>query len=316
MKMAEHEKTTGNMNKSKKTIVCVGMMIMTFVLFIGCSMLELEKERHEAKHGEPIIPTASEGTGGVVQMVYKVPNEGRKPVGHKVDWETTQEKANESCKNRGFGKAKKMEAKKRNCVDTNLYGVCTKYEFTISYRCEGSKKDTEETATWPDSPKASKAPIVTETDKVEKITWHYREGSRDWMKGWGSPNLRLYVYMGEKDSEKWLRLRCGIKAADWVHTDKIIFAADEARYEVPVKFWEKKEEIIGANAVKEWVDIEVSKTCENSMCITLSFLEKIAKAEESIVRFSGKYKKDITLSHDKKRDIEAMLEYYNLKEKG
>jgi hypothetical protein len=138
-------------------------------------------------------------------------------------------------------------------------------------------------------------------DKMENITWYKIRNYQF---------RRVDLYMGEKDDNQWLLLKCSITSTDWLFIDTIIFMTEaEEKYKTTFKNRDRKSEASGGS-VKEWVHIPVKKSCNSKFCITIDYLEKIGSSEKTTVRFSGKYYKDIELTEGEMRSIGYMIKYY------
>jgi len=149
-----------------------------------------------------------------------------------------------------------------------------------------------------------KSYIISEYDKIEKITWYHTIGSN----GSEFKKFGFYLYMGRREDVPWLIFRTGFCADDWLFFDTIkLLIDDKEAYEIPFdKYKDKKEDTGYGGDIYENVDIAIDGVPE-----LLKHLKQIPDAKTVTVRFSGKYYHDYTLSENQKKKIGYMLDYFN-----
>lgn len=138
-----------------------------------------------------------------------------------------------------------------------------------------------------------------EYDKVENITWYY-------------PNVyyntrsRVFLYLGNKKDISWLRFRLIYIGSDWVFFDKIIFNIDGKRSVINISSFDKTTDV-NNGSVFEGIDLDYITHKE--------LINEIIHSKSTIVRFSGKYNSDMTISSSQKNAMKDMVELLKLKNK-
>jgi hypothetical protein len=132
-------------------------------------------------------------------------------------------------------------------------------------------------------------------DDVEGITWYHDKSSP----GFNNVNA-LFLYIGEKRGDQWLRLRIQYKAEDWLFVERVVIAADDARYTISEGPWERDH----STEIWEWLDYTPSAA-------DLAMLRQVADAKRVVIRYEGKqYRNDWVLPDTHKQAIKRVLAAY------
>lgn len=148
--------------------------------------------------------------------------------------------------------------------------------------------------------KVALAKLKSEYDRVEGITWYYPSTYPKYI------DTRSYIlpYIGKRDSGySWLRLEMNYTGDDWIFWTKITFVVDGEKYYKSFGYFDVERDSDGD--VWECVDISPSDS-------DIELLRKIADSKETIVRFEGDYRKDITISANDKTAIKQVLDAYDI----
>ena len=144
--------------------------------------------------------------------------------------------------------------------------------------------------------------LVVEHDDISGITWYYQP----YFMHYNNRNLTS-IYMGEKDSEIWLRLKMSYYGDNWIFFETAYLSYEGNTFDVLFDKYENKETENAGGEVWEWIDVPVEET-------TIAFLEKFAQSTEAKMRLTGKYEETRNLSQDEKDGITDILNgYYALK---
>jgi tetratricopeptide (TPR) repeat protein len=102
-----------------------------------------------------------------------------------------------------------------------------------------------------------------------------------------------------------LIITVGFEQDDWVFTDKIIFKADNEKFEWYLDSLKDRQTQVIWGGVAEWVRKinELDKDLVNQM-------EKLANANEAKIRFQGQGYRDHVLTQDEKENLKLFLELY------
>lgn len=147
--------------------------------------------------------------------------------------------------------------------------------------------------------------LQKEEDKVENITYYRPSTFPKYI------NSRTYAlpYMGVKGSNVWLRIKFVYYGSSWINWENITVAADDYRYTKSYGYFDVNKDVDNAGNVVEYIDIPVET-------LELELLRKMSEADETIIRFQGDYKKDLTLSGKDRKAIGELLEAYRLLKAG
>ncbi|MCB2186847.1 MAG: hypothetical protein KQJ78_10545 [Deltaproteobacteria bacterium] len=140
--------------------------------------------------------------------------------------------------------------------------------------------------------------VEKKVDEVEGITWYFPKYSPRYHLDRGAC---LYVYLGQKHRATWKRLKIRYDGKSWVFFDEVLVKVDDYLFRVPFDKFKDKKSDMGGGGVSETIDVAVNPGSE-------SMLEEIVNAKRVIVRFSGKYEADFTLTQKQKSAVGDMLE--------
>jgi hypothetical protein len=141
-------------------------------------------------------------------------------------------------------------------------------------------------------------------DDVSGVTWYKQPYFTHY-----TNTYLTSIYMGEKGNRRWLRLQMSYKADDWIFFEKAYLSYDGITKEIVFDKYDEKETDNGSGGISEWIDVKVSSDME-------SFLREFAKSKKAKMRFSGKYTKTRTLTHNEKIGILDILNGYDVLESG
>jgi hypothetical protein len=140
-------------------------------------------------------------------------------------------------------------------------------------------------------------------DDVSGITWY----KQPYFRHYTNTNLTS-IYMGEKGSQRWLRLMMSYKGDDWIFFERAYLSYDGNTKEIIFDKYDDKE-TENDSGVWEWIDLTVTKDVE-------MFLREFAKSKSAKMRLTGKYTKTRTLTYNERRGILDVLKGYDALEKG
>lgn len=117
------------------------------------------------------------------------------------------------------------------------------------------------------------------------------------------------IYIGEIGAGRALRLMMSYKGDSWIFFERAYLSYDGNTKEITFdKYRDKKTENDGG-VVWEWIDVDIKGD-------VISFLREFAKSPNAKMRLSGKYTKTRNLSSNERKGILAVLDGYDVLEKG
>lgn len=144
-----------------------------------------------------------------------------------------------------------------------------------------------------------------EEDRVRKMKFYYPSAWKFYSNGSWAADIRSFVlpYLGQSETDVWLRLIYNYTGDDWIFYDHVIFAVDGELYTKYFNYFDIVHDNDGGD-VWEYIDTEVSDA-------DVEMLWAIANSTETIVRFEGDdYSHDITMSAGDKQAIRDALTAY------
>ncbi len=148
---------------------------------------------------------------------------------------------------------------------------------------------------------AALSKLNSKYDRVEGITWYQPKAYPQYT------DTRNFVlpYIGKRDSgTSWLRLRMNYTGDDWIFWTEITFLIDGERSYKSFRYSDIERDNDYGD-VWEYGDSPVYDS-------DIELLKKIANSKETIVRFEGTYRKDITISASDKTAIKQVLAAYEI----
>lgn len=140
-------------------------------------------------------------------------------------------------------------------------------------------------------------------DDVSGIAWY----KQPYFTHYNNRNLTS-IYMGEKGSYRWLRLKMSYSGDGWIFFEKAYLSYDGNTIEIIFDKYDDKESDNGGG-VWEWIDLTVNKDVEE-------FLREFAKSKNAKMRLSGKYTKTRILTYNERRGILDVLNGYDALKQG
>lgn len=126
----------------------------------------------------------------------------------------------------------------------------------------------------------------------------------------GSPNTFVELYIGQKKSgSAWLRTKLQYGGESWIFFTTVKFSVDGTTVSEKDLGFFHVERDNNSSGVREWVDMPVDDTA-------LPIFDALASGKQVIVRFDGKYRKDLVLSANSKAAIRDTLRLYRLMKQG
>lgn len=144
---------------------------------------------------------------------------------------------------------------------------------------------------------AAIANMRVEEDKVQKTTFYYPNAFPKYI------NERTFAlcYVGHS-SNTWVRIRYDYYGEDWVFWEKLTFLIDDVQYYRHYDHFDiQRENDYG----KVWEYIDFTADEED-----IELFEAIANSEETIIRFEGDHRYDLTVSQEDKAAIKDALAVY------
>lgn len=135
-------------------------------------------------------------------------------------------------------------------------------------------------------------------DDVSDITWY----SNPYFDHWVRMNL-VSIYIGQKNSNHWLRLKISYSDDDWIFFEKIYLSYDGNTTLIDFDKYEEKESDNGSGGIWEWIDVSVSDDL-------YEFLKGFSQSKNAKVRFVGKYSKTRNLSWEERQGFRDVLSGY------
>lgn len=137
-------------------------------------------------------------------------------------------------------------------------------------------------------------------DEFDGITWYKTNSFHN-----GNIVNKVYVYVGETETNAWTRIYVSYFGDDWIFFDKITFLVDGDPINLSFDDYRDKKTEVASGGVYEWVDVPGA-----DYSILLS---RIIMAETVKIKLSGKYSYSWTLSKSEKDGIkDAVYGYYYL----
>lgn len=142
------------------------------------------------------------------------------------------------------------------------------------------------------------AKLDKDYDDVTGITYYIPSGTPEYV------NERCYVlaYVGGKDDDISLFLRTDYVGEDWIFYDTLIINADGKTYTKELNYSDITHDNSGGQ-VWEFYNHVANKS-------DIEWLKAIANADKAVVRFTGKYRYDLTISESDKKAIGDVVEAY------
>ena len=141
-----------------------------------------------------------------------------------------------------------------------------------------------------------------EEDKIRGMRFYYPSAWRFYSNGNWAADIRCFIlpYLGQNDSETWLRLVYNYTGDDWVFFDTVIVAADDERFTRSFSYFDITRDN-GGGDVWEYIDTDVGAS-------DIEMLWAIANSTETLVRFQGDdYSRDFTITDADKQAIRDAL---------
>ena len=147
----------------------------------------------------------------------------------------------------------------------------------------------------------SASKLDKEYDKVEGITWYFPKTLPEYI------DTRCYLlpYIGVDSSKSWVVIRFNYTGDDWVFWKKVIIVVDGEKYTISPNYFDIEHD-------NEYGSVWETYDHTNTSATDLEMLAKIAKSNETIVRFEGDSNlKDYTIPAKDKEAIQNVLDAYN-----
>ncbi|UCD51591.1 MAG: hypothetical protein JSW27_02955, partial [Phycisphaerales bacterium] len=181
------------------------------------------------------------------------------------------------------------------------YGDVSSYTLsTGGHISETQLKLVREVASKFDAEKAEIAKLlldlVIRKDDIEHVYFvsSYSKGL------WIGSDIRLYI--GLEDAGPYLRFTARYQGQYWLFANSFKVAADDYRWQSPQYTFKRSM----ASGIEEWVDIPATSD-------EIEWLQRLAKAENAIVRFQGsEHTEDVRLTPAQKDGIAKVLSLYKL----
>jgi hypothetical protein len=139
------------------------------------------------------------------------------------------------------------------------------------------------------------ASMYVKNDKFEGIKWYYDRATYSQYAG-----NKFQLYIGKRESgDPWLRLKMQYYGSDWIFWDTLEIKVDKEKYSIEPGYFEVERDNSGGN-VWEWYDMSPDS-------YELEMIKEIIKSKSTVLRFSGKYRADRTLSQAQKKAFENVL---------
>ena len=140
----------------------------------------------------------------------------------------------------------------------------------------------------------------SETDKVQNCTFYYPKSSPYYA------DVRSYVlpYIGYNNTSAWLCMQCDYVGSDWTFWDNLIFVIDGETHSKNVSYFDVDRQS-SYPKVFEYYNCALDTT-------DIELFRKIADSKETIIRFDGNYRYDLTVSESDKNAIRDVLELYDI----
>ncbi len=136
-------------------------------------------------------------------------------------------------------------------------------------------------------------------DDVAGITWYHQPFFTHYYNRWLTS-----IYIGQKPSNVWLRLRMSYNGSDWIFFEKAYLSYDGVTQEIVFDKYDDKD-TDSDSGIWEWIDVTPDKT-------TIAFLRDFCKSPNAKMRFKGKYTKDRKLTYNERKGIEMVLAGYDV----
>lgn len=143
--------------------------------------------------------------------------------------------------------------------------------------------------------KANVWKLRPEYDKVEQITWYTNS-----LFTHDNNSNHVSLYIARKESLVALRIKASYYGDDWIFFDSAKFAYGGETAMLTYKYSEYERDNRGGY-VWEWVDTNINDT---------KTLRDIAESDDALIRFSGKYTHDHTLTSKEKKAMLEVLDGY------
>ncbi|MEP1208973.1 MAG: hypothetical protein ABJM29_19805 [Rhizobiaceae bacterium] len=140
--------------------------------------------------------------------------------------------------------------------------------------------------------------LIRKHDKISKTTFFTHRNKPKYI----NSRSTAYLYIGSKSGKYYLRMQIQYASTDWLFVNKVIAYFDGIAQTLHVGSFERDNNA----SIWEWVDVTPNSA-------QLAILEKLANAEDAILRFEGsQYRKDVRIRQNDKTAILEVLEAYNL----
>ena len=141
----------------------------------------------------------------------------------------------------------------------------------------------------------------SETDKVQNCTFYYPKSLPYYA------DVRSYVlpYIGYNNTSAWLCMQCDYTGDDWVSWDSLIFLIDGNTQTKDFNYFDINRQLSYGDGVFEYYNGSLDET-------DIELFRKIADSKETIIRFEGNYRYDLTVSESDKNAIRDVLELYDI----
>lgn len=192
------------------------------------------------------------------------------------------------------------QAKAADDLEASAERAVTEAEKKAQAEREAAAAQQAKAAEAAEREKKAKVALATKSmkkdrDEVKSITW-YRDRSSKKLGNF----VQLYFGMSDAGVFTPLRLHMEFYGSDWIFFDSVTVKADDATFTLSGLRPERDND---GGYVWEWVDEPVDKKM-------MLMLEAIQKAKKVVVRFEGKYYKDLTLPAEQRTAIANVIAAY------
>ncbi len=136
-------------------------------------------------------------------------------------------------------------------------------------------------------------------DDIDEITWIYARGQKKEIS-----DFTCYVYIGQDKTHSWLRFKLGFHRDSWIFMNSVKLKSGNNLFEYVLKSGDRESNV--SRGIYEWFDILLTDAMATN-------LRRVCGDAETKVRCRGDtYYEDFTLTKDQKKNINIILDYYDL----
>lgn len=140
--------------------------------------------------------------------------------------------------------------------------------------------------------------MKSKTDEVRSITFYKDQNTPDYRL-----DTRIYLYIGRKENQLWMRLYLRYYGDDWLFVDSFTIKAGDQVFEIAPRYDEFQRDNNGYH-VWEWYDGAVTNK-------ELQIIRAVIAADEPVLRFNGdKYYSDYVITAAERQALQNVLDAF------